>query len=223
MTYPRLLMRLVRGALACAAVLLGAVAHAETRFSQGLSGEETTASGVSKLTAQQAAALDGLVDHDVTLARQGGVTGFSSAFTARHSEKECKAAGIDRLSDQERTVLDSLVARSIAIGPPPSEPYTYAPPQPTPTPTPRAVPSTKTVSMLQQLEVHGDVSFTVGSASHGRSFYGTSLDLNVTDPTGKFTIAVGFDDYRGKGLLGLYGPYGPDGPSYYAGPPYLGW
>jgi hypothetical protein len=51
-------------------------------------------------------------------------------------------------------------------------------------------------------EIHGDVSFTVGAGSHGSSFYGTSVDLSVTDPTGHFTVAVGFDDYRGKGLLG---------------------
>jgi hypothetical protein len=223
MNMSRFPMRYVRAAFFCSAVLLASRLPADAAFLQGLSAEETSASGVSKLTPPQAAALDGLVDQDVTLAHQGGITGFSSAFTARHTEKERKAAGIDRLSEQERSVLDSLAARAIALGPPPSEPYAYSPPKPTPTPTPRSVPSAQSVSAVPPLEVHGDVSFTVGSASHGRSFYGTSMDVNVTDPTGRFTVAVGFDDYRGKGLLGLYGPYGPGGAYYYGGAPFLGW
>jgi len=216
-------MTFARAALFCGAVLLASRVPAEAAFTQGLTEEETSASGISKLSPPQATALDELVDRDVTLAHQGGVTGFSSAFTARHTEKERKAAGIDRLSDQERGVLDSLAARTIALGPPPSEPYAYAPPKPTPTPTPRSVPSAQSVSAVPLLEVHGDVSFTVGSGSHGRSFYGTSVDLNVTDPTGRFTVGVGFDDYRGKGLLGLYEPYGPGGAYYYGGAPFLGW
>lgn len=77
------------------------------------------------------------------------------------------------------------------------------------------------VSAPLRAEVHGDVSFTVGGASHGRSFYGTSADISVTDPTGRFTVGVGFDEFKGKGLLGLYGPYGPYSLYGPVGPPYL--
>ena len=85
------------------------------------------------------------------------------------------------------------------------------------------------------MEVHGDLSFTVGAGSHGSNFYGTSMDLTATDPSGRFTIGVGVSDYHGKGLLALcapdapyapfgppYGPYGPYGPAL-ATPGYLDW
>jgi hypothetical protein len=205
-------LRLFRASLACFAVLLAASAHAyDARFIDSLSPQEKAAAGIPKLTAAQMAALDVLVSHDATLAEQGGVTGFSSGFLARHAGAEREAAGISRLSDKEQA-------------------FTYKPPQAKPTPPP--APSEVAVSAPLHAEVHGDLSFTVGGG-HGSSFYGTSMDLFVTDPTGKFTLGVGFDDYRGKGILPLYSPYGPYGtygpysaygpigPAY-VGPPYWG-
>ena len=59
---------------------------ADIKFIEGLTSEERTSIGVSKLSPAQAFSLDGLVSHDATLARQGGVTGFSSAFIARHTD-----------------------------------------------------------------------------------------------------------------------------------------
>jgi hypothetical protein len=56
------------------------------------------------------------------------------------------------------------------------------------------------------------------------------MDLYVTDPSGKFTVGFGYEEFRGKGPLALcdpylpYGPYsayGPIGPAY-IGPPYWG-
>jgi hypothetical protein len=64
--------------------------------------------------------------------------------------------------------------------------------------------------------VHGDLSLTVGAGSHGSSFYGTSLDLFASDPSGKFTIGVGVSDYRGRGLIGPYCPV-------FLEPPFMGW
>ena len=184
MDFPPFDFRLLRAGIACAAMLLATMARAaEAGFSDGLSAEEKAACGITRLTAAQLAALDGLVGRDVTLARQGGVTGFSSAFLARHSAQERAAAGIGLLSDKERSTLDRLAARAIAMGPPPSS----------------------LVSAPLSVEVHGDLSLTVGGGSHGSSFYGTSMDLFVTDPSGKFTIGVGFSEYRGKGFFNPYG------------------
>ncbi len=59
----------------------------------------------------------------------------------------------------------------------------------------------------------------VGAGGHGSSFYGTSEDLFVTDPSGKFTLGLGFSEFHGKGLVGPYGPYCP---IPYV-PPYAGW
>ena len=229
MSFPYPHQRFLRAGIACAGMLLATWARAvEIRFIEGLSSEERAAAGTQKLTPAQTAQLDRLVSHDVTLAQQGGVTGFSSDFLARHTQAERTSAGISLLSDKERATLDSLVARAIALGPPPEQPFTYSPPQAAPPPPP---PAETLVSAPLRAEIHGDVSVTVGGGSHGSSFYGTSLDLNVTDPSGKFTLGVGFDEYRGKGILPLYGPfapygpysaYGPIGPAY-VGPPYWGW
>jgi hypothetical protein len=201
---------------------------ADIKFIEELSADERTSTGVSKLTPAQAATLDGLVSRDVTLALQGGVTGFSSPFLERHSQAERSAAGIGLLTAGERTSLDALVARAIALGPPPEQPFTYSPPA---KPSPPPAPPETLVSAPLHAEIHGDVSFTFGGGSHGGSFYGTSMDFNITDPSGKFTLGVGFEQFRGKGAFPLYGPYGaygpysaygPIGPAY-VGPPYWDW
>lgn len=204
-------------ALACAALLLALGARAaEAAFSDGLTPEERAGCGIPALTAGERASLDALVARDVLLARQGGVTGFSSAFCARHSAIERTAAGLDRLTAAERAGVDSLVARTIALGPPPMQAFTFSPP---PKPTP--APVEKVVSDISKAQVHGDVSFTVGGGAHGQNFYGGSADVFVTDPTGKFTVGVGVEEFRGRGLLGLYGPNGPYCPVY-GGQPFLG-
>ena len=215
---PPAILRIARAALGLSVLALSAWAHAaEASFSDGLSPEERAASGIARLTLSQASALDALVSRDVTLARQGGVTAFSSAFSARHSPQERAAAGMDRLTGAERASLDTLAARAIAMGPPPTLSFTYAPP-----PKPAPPQAETVVSDVSRVQVHGDVSLTVGGGSRGRSFYGTSADLFVTDPTGSFTVGVGFEEFRGRGLLSLCGPNGPYGPAY-GGPPYLGW
>jgi hypothetical protein len=223
MNFPYLDLRNVHAGLACALMLLATSAKsAESSFTGSLAPEERIEVGILKLTPSQATALDGLVSHDMTLARQGGVTGFSSTFIARHTVAERTGAGIDRLSAVERTALDRLVARTIALGPPPDQPFAYSPPaRPVPPPDTSKV----TVSAPLRAELHGDLSFTVGGGSHGSSFYGTSMDLSLTDPTGMFTVGVGFEQFRSKGLIGLYGPYSPYYPydPYYGpvGPPYF--
>jgi len=199
--------------IACAAMSVAAVAMAaEFGFCEGLSAQEKAACGITRLTPAQARALNALVDHDVVLARQGGVTGFSTPFSARHSQKERQAAGVDGLTGTERSALDSLAARAISMGPAPMETFSYAP-QPPPAPPESLVPAPRAA------EVHGDLSFTVGGGSHGRGFYGGSADLFVTDPTGTFTVGVGVSEYRGRGWAGPYGllctPYeGPFPPGF---------
>jgi hypothetical protein len=216
MTHPNSHPRFARAAVACVAMFLATLSRAaDIKFIEGLTADERESTGVSKLTPAQATDLDGLVSRDVTLALEGGVTGFSSSFVERHTASE-------------RSRLDSLVARAIALGPPPEQPFAYSPPAKAAAPPP---PPATLVSAPLHAEVHGDVSLTVGGGSHGSSFYGTSFDLNVTDPSGRFTLGVGFDQFHGKGVFPLWGPYsgygpysayGPIGPAY-VGPPYWGW
>lgn len=198
--------------MACIAILVATAATsaaAADGFSAGLLPTERAASGIATLTPAQAAALDSLVKRDVDLAHQGAVTGFSSAFTERCTPTERAAAGIDLLPAKDRAVLDSLVARAIATGPAPGQAVSYAPP-------PGAVSSAATVSRPPGLDVHGDLSFSIGAGSHGSNFYGTSADVFATDPSGKFTLGVGFSEYRGHGLLPLCDPA-------LLGPPIGGW
>lgn len=213
----------VRVCLLGASLLLATLARAaDIDFSGGLSSEERTASGLGHLSASEAAVLNGLVNQDVMLARDGGVTGFSSGFCDRHWDRERLSAGLVRLSANERAALDRYAARAIALGPPPDAPFSYSPPRATvaplasaPKPTPNPI-----VSTLEHMEVHGDVSFTIGGGSHGSSFYGTSMDAYVTDPSGKFTLAVGVSDYHSKGLLAQCAPDPAYSPFALLGPPY---
>jgi hypothetical protein len=215
----------VRACLFGASLVLATLLRAaDIDFAGGLSSDERDATGIGHLSASEAAVLNGLVAQDVTLARDGGVTGFSSGFSERHWERERLAAGLDQLSATERAALDRYAARAIALGPPPDAPFSYAPPRTVAVvATAKPVPTNAIVSTLEHMEVHGDVSLTVGAGSHGSSFYGTSMDLTATDPSGKFTIGVGFSNYHGKGLLALCGPdgtYGPVGAYAPYGPPY---
>ncbi len=221
-------LRLARGtfALAVALVALRAAA-ADFSFTSGLSREQRTASGVSKLTADEVAELDRLVAADVASAHAGGVTGFSSTFSARRSPQERAETGIGGLSESEVKTLDVLAASAIALGPPPEQMFSYSPPKAEVARVPPSKAKTTDVE-APRLEVHGDLSFTVGGSGHGRSFYGTSDDIAVVDAKDGFSLDVGFEEFKGKGLLGLYGPfglYGPNGPygPNYGGPPYLGW
>jgi hypothetical protein len=228
MTFPYPSLRILRMSLFGAALLLSSRANAaDIRFVEGLTPDERIAVGAQKLTPAQAAYLDGLVSHDVTIAHEGGVTGFSSAFLDRHTAAERAAAGTGALTSGERVALDVLVARAIALGPPPDQAFSYSPPA---KPNPPPPPAETLVSAPLHAELHGDLSLIVGGG-HGSSFYGSSVDLSVTDPSGKFTLGVGYEQFHGKGFYPLVGPYagygpysayGPIGPGY-VGPPYWGW
>jgi hypothetical protein len=203
MRIPTLELKAFRAGAAWVALLLATAAGAAgAGFSDELSPADRAACGIEKLTSAQVSSLDSLVARDVTYAHQGGVTGFSSTFTERCTTQERAAIGIDRLSDDDRARLDTLVAREIAAGPPPSQAFTYSPPPKAAPPPPPTL-----VSQPLHMEVHGDVSLTLGAGSHGSNFYGTSADLFVTDPTGKYTIGVGVSEYRGKGYFPLCGPF----------------
>jgi hypothetical protein len=229
MKAPSPVRRFAQAAAVGAALTLATLAPAaDLDFSGGLSTEERAASGLSHLSPAETAVLDGLVAQDTTLAHEGGVTGFSSGFAQRHWDRERLASGLQQLSATERAALDRYAARAIALGPPPDQPFAWSPPKATPLLAAKPSPAGAVVTALTHMEVHGDVSFTVGAGSHGSSFYGTSMDFTATDPSGKFTVGVAFDSYRGKGLLGLCGPdgvYGPNGPygPLYRGPGYLDW
>lgn len=195
---------LARAAPALAAALLAlCAADAKAGFSGSLSPMESAMAGLGRLAPAQVAALDAQVDRDVASAHEGGVTAFASGFCARRTPRERAQAGIDRLTGGECASLDALVARQIACGPPPAAPFVYAP-------AAAAVQGEFSMAPAPRPEVHGDVSLTLGGG-RGTSFYGTSADVFVTDPSGRFTLGIGVSEFRGKGFIGpcLIGPYEP--------------
>jgi hypothetical protein len=205
-----------------AAVLAAAGARAvEIQFVESLTSAQLARAGIAKLAPAQAAYLDSLVSRDVTSAQEGGVTGFSTTFTERHNAAERVACGLDRLSPTQRTAFNTFVAQAIALGPPPDQAFMYSPKK-AGAAAPPPPPPTSLVTAPQRLEVHGDVSMTVGGG-RGGSFYGMSGDISITDPVHNFTISAGYSEYKGKGFLplcDLYPPFEPFGP--YPSP-YLGW
>jgi hypothetical protein len=189
---------MIRAAVAGLTLLAAAHAFAAdatlvaNSFTRALSAAERAAIGADQLSPAQLARLDGLVERDIRLARDGDVGGFARTFTQRLTAGERTAAGLGHLTAAQRARLDAFVARAIATPPPPDAEFTY---QPRPAaPASAAVVPTKPPG----LEVHGDVSLTVGGGSGG-SFYGTALDLFLTDPNGKYTIALGFSTWHGSG------------------------
>ncbi len=202
--------RILRAAVAGLTLLFGSSVFAADAtlvangFTRALSTDERAAIGADRLTPAQLAQLDALVDRDIRLARDGDVGGFAGTFTERLTARQRTAAGLDRLSPAQRARLDAVVARAIAAPPPPDAEFAWRPRPAAPGAV--AVVPTKPPG----LEVHGDVSFTIGGGSGG-SFYGTALDLILTDPNGNYTIALGFSTYHGSGR-GLADPWLGPGP-----------
>ena len=156
-----------------------------------MSPADRASSGISHLTAGQQAALARYANRDITLAREGDVTGFSGSFSERRSDQERKEAGIDTLTRKERDNLDALVATAIA-----DHPLRF---QAAAAPAAPATPSPSIILTPPKMEVHGDLTLMAGAGSGGRSFYGTAMDVAMTDPSGKFTLAVGYSVIRSKG------------------------
>ncbi len=170
-------------------------------FIDSLSPSDKVASGIVHLSSLQQAALNTFAVRDITLAREGAVTGFAGSFTDRRDDNQKKTAGLDTLTLKERGNLDALVATAIS-----ARPMTYQ--ATTAAPAPAAPPAPSMVLTAPKLELHGDVSVFAGGGK-GSSFYGTAFDVNVTDPSGKFSLAVGVSTVHSKGLPPclFYGPY----------------
>jgi hypothetical protein len=159
----------------------------DTPFTDSLSSAEQTAMGLTKLSAAQRTALNIQVQHDVTLARQGDVTGFATTFAQRRTATERSADGLDLLGNDERRQLDASVARIIA--------------QPA---TPALAHLSRHSDAVEvttcRPEIHGEMTLVAGAGSHGGSFYGGSLTGIYDDPSHNFSMAVTYAEIHGKGF-----------------------
>jgi hypothetical protein len=183
-------LRRFRHGFWCLGGLLAAVAPVHAGFSDGLVPADRAASGIAQLSAPELAHLDAYVARDVTLAREGGVSGFDGSFAQRLTAEQRTQAGLTRLTPAETAKLDDLVAFAIAHPAPLRAVY---PAHPAASPAPAA-----SIAVPWKPEVHGDVSLTLGGG-HGSSFYGGGMDLNVFDPDGRFSVTVSLGEIKGKG------------------------
>lgn len=148
-------------------IVIAPLGAAQGGFTATLSAEQRAATGVALLTDDERSELNAIVAAEVALARQGDVAGFAGTFSSRRSDEERAAAGLAKLSPEEIAELDRLVAALIAAGPT----VTNAPG--------RVMVSEGT--QRDRLEVHGEVSYTMGWASGGRSFQGGSMTTTIFD------------------------------------------
>lgn len=158
-------------------------------FTATLSAEQQAATGVASLTEGERSALNSIVAAEVALARQGDVAGFARSFSARRSDGERAAAGLAKLSAAELAELDRIVAALIAAGP-----------------ALKSVPRRVIVSegtQRDRLEVHGEVSYTVGWGSGGRNFQGGSMTTTIFDRETGNSLSFTYGRYDGD-LFGAY-------------------
>jgi hypothetical protein len=131
------------------------------------------------------------VAREVALAHAGNVRSFAGTYINRRTADERARIGLDRLTPDEQVRLNNLVAIAIAAGP---GRLSSAPGL-----------GRDGFTLANRLQIHGEVSLTVGTSGHGRNFYGTSFFTTITDPETNLTIGLGFEQYHGTGFYG-FGP-----------------
>lgn len=188
-------------AVLCALLLLPSALFA--RFSEELSPQDRSASGITQLTPTQIACIDALVQRELSFAKQGRTKAFAQSFTVRRTDRELEITGIPTLSEGQQETLNSIVARLIAS----TNTNTAAPAAAQSLSNAEGVTTEKA-----KWEVHGTVSLFVGGDLHGGSFYGGSLETTLTDPKGRYELALGYSQIRSKGMVGCLGlwPYDYD-------------
>ena len=191
------LMNPLSRVLACAALALGFLVGANARaedpgFTAKLSATDQAATGLAKLSTEQATALDAQIARELTVARQGDVVAFSRSFMQRRSADQLTAAGLSTLSAAERNQLDRVVALAVA----------QRPALVVPTLSAKAKADDDAVETITyKPQLHGEVTLTYGTAGGGRNFYGGSFTTVYDDPQRKFSVAFTYAEYHGKGLL----------------------
>lgn len=190
-------------ALLCAGAALPVRADGDVRFSATLSAAQRDSAGLSQLTADQLAVIDGLVRQDEAASKFKHNDVDHTRFTQRRTAREREVAGLDRLTPAQQALLDDLAARRI----PGTEPSNVAAAVAGLAAAPAVTPQT-TVTPAKP-DIHGEVSFTYGWGRGGNTM-GGDIFLTYTDPAGRYAVTAGYSEFRGPGLpLGFYPGYGP--------------
>ena len=182
---PRLIL-----ALACSAVALTARAETDLRFSATLNPAQRDRAGLSVLSEDNVAVIDGLVRQDEAASKFKDNDVDHTRFSQRRTPRERVISGLDRLNAAQLAQLDDLVGERIS-GTAPAEPVA----------TIVSANSTAVKPNLptHKLEIHGEIGFTYGWGKDG-SFSGGDLVLTYDDPAGRYSVLVGYSEYHGKGL-----------------------
>ncbi len=161
-------------------------------FTAQLDATDHAAAGLTKLSADQRAALDAQIERELTVARQGDVVAFSRSFLQRRTSDQTAAAGLAALNPAERATLDRFVARAVAQRP--------AVIVPTLATGAKKADDTVIETVTYKPQLHGEVTLTVGTAGSGRTFYGGSFTTVYDDPQRNFSVGFTYAEYHGKGL-----------------------
>jgi hypothetical protein len=184
-----LLMLGLLGAFAATA----ARADDDVRFSATLTPEQRAGAGLTQLSEDNVAVIDGLVRQDLAASKFKNNNVDHTRFSQRRTAHERTIAGLDRLTPAQVDRLDALIRLRIT-GPEPELASTLS------TSSGTAGSTLKSVKYQRPLEIHGEISYTYGMSKAG-SFQGGGIALTYDDPDHRYSVAVAYSEYRGKGLL----------------------
>jgi hypothetical protein len=196
---PRFLLALV-----CSCTALLARGAGDVRFSAMLTPELRERTGLTQLSDDNVAVIDGLVRQDDAASKFKHNDVDHTRFSQRRTAREREIAGLDRLTPAQVKLLDDLVGQRISGISPVATAVVAAANSAGTTAKP-------VVSAAPGLDIHGEIGFTYGWGS-GSSFSGGDIVLTHDDPAGRYSILVGYSQYQGKGLypaFGLFPGYGP--------------
>jgi hypothetical protein len=189
------------GMLCLIAALSGFAAAAEDesapRFSATLSTAQRAEAGLTQLTEDNIAVIDALVRQDEALLRRHSKALGAGNFSQRRTAHERDIAGLAKLTPGQQARLDELIARRSAAAIPMLTAELGAPP------AIRRIPERDT--RAPALEVHGSVSLTYGWSKEG-DVRGGSMVVSLQDPAHRFTVLIGYSEFRGKGNAPYFDP-----------------
>src|SRR4051794_10322796 len=109
----RVITRLV-AVLLCGLVATAARAENDARFSSTLTPAQRDLAGLSQLTGDNLAVIDGLVRQDDAASKFKDNDVDHTRFSQRRTERERELAGLDHLSSSQLTALDNFVGQRIS-------------------------------------------------------------------------------------------------------------
>ena len=206
---PRFLLAVLCG---CAALL--ARGATDVRFSATLSPDLRDRTGLSHLSVDNVAVIDGLVRQDEAASKFKDNDVDHTRFSSRRTPRERAISGLDHLTGEQISLLDDLVGQRISgINPAATAVAGYI------TSSGGSATGTAVKPNLpaQKLDIHGEIGFTYGWGKGG-SVSGGDIVLSYEDPAGRYSVLFGYAEYHGKGLVPCFYPgYGPF-PGYGYGP-----